>query len=681
MASSSSSVLPQSATQDHPMDVDLPSISASSSSLTKVRTPAEARATSLPPVLRHDGFQVGYVYSTKMMTHSCIHGHPEQPERISRIFDALKQAQCLEKMRRLPIRRVLREEALLVHSETLWNKILAMHSMTEQDIADSEAYYNELSLYVHPSTPYAAQLSCGGVIEAALAVARGEVKKSLAIVRPPGHHAEPDEHMGFCFFNNVSVATKVVQLRTPIKRIMILDWDIHHGNGTQKAFYDDPSVLYVSLHRYEGGNFYPNGPFGGMTSCGEGPGVGFSVNIPWPEAGMGDADYLLAFQKIIMPIALEFAPELVIISAGFDAARGDDLGECDVTPAGYAHMTHMLSSLANGKLVVALEGGYCLDAISNSALAVAQVMLGEIPEQLPPLVASEVATETIWQVATEQSKYWKNVDPKACEPIEDVEPIALSVPELLKAHRLDYLFRTHGMLEIPFATPALIERFGSQAVCTQDIMENDTLVVFIHEFGNLRAELDSVMYCDIRQEHSYLIDCSKELIKWVTSEGYALLDVNMFAKPVKANVRQPDDSATNVMTYLWDNYIQLTDARQIILVGHGPGCAALMGLLQHRAANVMRSVQAVVQVVANCHVPVAPKDPRQLREWYVENSLVAVPSSHKILTDMKIYKKHGFVTRIDEEKPIKLIIKALPVIQKFVKGKLALTSNANARRS
>ncbi|KAI0773740.1 histone deacetylase complex protein [Fomes fomentarius] len=629
------------------------------------------RAASVPATLRANAYQVGYVYSSKMMTHSCAHGHPEQPERISRIFDILKENDCLVRMKQLPIRRVLREEALLVHSQSLWEKVIALHALTERDIADTEAYYNDLSLYVHPSTPYAAQLSAGGAIEACLAVARGEVKKAFAIVRPPGHHAEPDEHMGFCFFNNVSIAAKVVQLRTPIKKILILDWDVHHGNGTQRAFYDDPSVLYISLHRYEGGNFYPNGPFGSMLSCGEGPGLGFSVNIPWPESGMGDADYILAFQKIVMPIAMEFAPDLVIISAGFDAADGDDLGECHVTPAGYAHMTHMLCSLAGGKVVVALEGGYCLDAIANSALAVTQVILGDVPPQMPPLTASELATETIYAVAMEQSKYWKNLDPKKCEPIEEVEPLAISFPELLKAHRQNYLFQKHGMVQVPLLAPALVERFDGQVACTPDIMENDTLVIFVHEFGNLRFELDSAMYCDLREEHSYLVDCSKEFITWAKSEGFAILDVNLFEKPYpKQKMKGVEDYAAAALVYLWDNYVQLSDARRVILVGHGPGCAPIMGLLQQRATSVMKIVRGVAQVVGLHTVPATPRDMEGLRQWYYENSIVVVPSNHSIFHSPKLLKKHGTIYHIAEEKPIKLIIKAMPGLQSFISEKL-----------
>ncbi|OSX56322.1 hypothetical protein POSPLADRAFT_1175378 [Postia placenta MAD-698-R-SB12] len=666
------------------MDVDPEQPVASTSSAAEVtvspaRNASAARGTSLPLVLGTPKYKVGYVYSAKMMMHSCSRGHhEEQPERISRIFNILMEQDCLSKMKRLPIRPVLPEEALLVHSRALWEKVLAIHSMTAQDIADSASYYDELSLYVHPSTPYAAQLSAGGVIEAALAVARGEVQKSFAIVRPPGHHAEPDEHMGFCFFNNVSIATKVVQLRSPLKKIMILDWDVHHGNGTQRAFYDDPSVLYVSLHRYDGGDFYPNGPFGSMVSCGQGPGLGYSVNIPWPQHGMGDADYILAFQKIVMPIAVEFAPELVIISAGFDAAEGDTLGECHVTPTGYAHMTYMLSSLAGGKLVVALEGGYSLDAISVSALAVAKILLGEAPPSLEPMIASDAATETIWHVAMEQSKYWKNVDPKSCDPLEEMEPAAFTIPELLKAHRQEYLFQEHGMVTVPLVSQALTDRFSTQVACTADILTNNTLIVFVHEFGNLLVELDSVMECNVQQEHSYLIDCSKQIITWAKTSGYGLLDVNVHLNPdVKSKLRNPEDPREDIMTYLWDNYIQLADARRVVLIGHGPGCEALMTLMRKRGASVIRSVQAVVQVVGNHHVPVTPADGNGLRQWYYQNSLVVVPSGHNIFHDQKIKMKHGSVVRTDETKAIKLIIKAMPYIKEFITGRLASANGVN----
>lgn len=662
---------------DAQMDVDRPSARPSpSTSRRRITNTSERRASSLPPKppQLHDA-HVGYVYDSRMMTHTCISGHPEQPDRIRRIYEAFQHAGLVAQMRALPIRPAARDEVLLVHSETLWDKVMAIGDMSTQDIVDSEAYYQDLSLYVSPSTPEAARLSCGGVIEATLAVAKGTVKRSFAIVRPPGHHSEPDEHMGFCFFNNVSVAVKVTQQLTSIKKVLILDWDVHHGNGTQRAFYDDPSVLYISLHRYDNGTYYPNGPFGSMISCGDGPGLGYSVNIPWPGKGMGDADYIHAFQSIVMPIAMEFAPELVIISAGFDAAKGDDLGECEVTPAGYAHMTHMLSGLANGKLVVALEGGYCLDAISTSATAVARVVLGEAPPELPPMTASEVATETVWQVAMQQSKYWKSVVPKTCEPRDEIQDMTFSIPELLKAHRQDYLFKQFNMLQIPFVNKEMTDRFYSQVTCTPDIMENDTLVVFVHEFGNLRVELESALLCNLHEEHSYMVDFSKQLIERVTSSGYALLDVNLYPKPVtmtgpRSRNREIKDWSHDVMVYLWDNYIQLTDARKIALIGHGPGCAAIMSLLQNRAISSMRSVRAVVQVVGSYNVPAAPRDIPELSHWYAYHSMVVVPDGHRFLTGTKILQRHGKIVVSEESKPILLITKHLTQICNFIDKRL-----------
>jgi len=617
-----------------------------------------------------------------MMNHFSPHGHPEQPLRIKQIWLTLTQDELTKKMKWIPIREVRRDEALLVHSEDHWTKVMALQHLTDQQRADTEDYYEQMSLYVMPGTTRAALLSCGGVVEACLAVARNELKRTFAIVRPPGHHAEPDEHMGFCFFNNVAVAARVTQQRTKLKRILILDWDVHHGNGTQRAFNDDPSVLYISIHRYEGGTFYPCGPFGSMESCGEGPGLGYSVNVPWPEMGMGDAEYIYAFQKVVMPIAMEFAPELVIISAGFDAAAGDELGECLVSPAGYAHMTHMLAGLAGGRLVVALEGGYNLDSISNSALAVTRVLLGQAPDELPPLRANESATETVWLVARQQSKYWKSVDPKACEPREGMEPLSFSIPELLKAHRQHYLYTTYNMMQIPMMTPELDERFSSQVMCSSNLFESKTLVVFIHEFGNLRLELESSATCDVQLERSYLIDFSKELVAWVNRDGYSLLDANLYPKPSDTPLprnKSMEEIGRDLVIYLWDNYIQLSNAEKIILIGHGPGCRPLVELVNRRAGSVTRSVKAFIQVLGLQRMPTFPSGD-DARPWYQKCSLVIVPSTHPLLGPIvkpRDLRRHGIIVPIDESRQIRLISRALPAIKEFVDEALSASPLAN----
>ncbi|KAJ7579149.1 histone deacetylase complex protein [Mycena floridula] len=669
------------------MDVDMEPKPGPSMVQTALQNSFPRRAQSEP--LWPSTLTVGYVYDPNMLIHFHPRGHQEQPARITRIRDALMQEKLLDRMRCMPIRQVERHEVLLAHSEDHWTKVLNLRHLTEQQRADSENYYEQLSLYVVPGTTYAARLACGGVIECCLAVARDELKKTFAIVRPPGHHAEPDEHMGFCIFNNVAVAARVVQEKTKIKKILILDWDVHHGNGTQRAFNDDPSVLYISLHRYERGEFYPCGPFGGMQSCGEGAGLGYSVNIPWPEAGMGDADYLHAFQKIVMPIAMEFAPELVIISAGFDAAKGDELGECLVSPAGYAHMTHMLSGLANGRLVVALEGGYNLDSICVSASAVVRVLLGEPPGELPPMVAGEYATETVWLVAKEQSKYWKNIDVRSCEPRDEVQPISHSIPEILKSHRQHFLFTNYDMMQVPLLTQDLEDRFSSQIMCTPDFFQSKTLVVLVHEFGNLRAELANSATCNLDLERSYLvysffilvvffdhpclqIDFSKELIAWVTQEKYSLLDVNLCPKPAGTKaMKSTDKTGRDILTYLWDNYIQMARPHRIILIGHGPGCQPMIRLLKQRSAGVTRDVSLIVQVVGHGEPPRAPVD-ENLRDWYAKHSAVFLPATHHVFGEKgrPELKKHGHMCPIDEAKPMKLIMRSLSAITTMVSERL-----------
>ncbi|KAF8806401.1 histone deacetylase complex protein [Phlegmacium glaucopus] len=636
------------------------------------------RATSLPA--NPPDYTVGYIYSSEMMSHFSPHGHPEQPARIQQIWQTLVRDQLTKKMKWLPIREVRRDEALLVHSEDHWDKVIAIQYLGDQQRADSEDYYEQMSLYVMPGTTRAALLSCGGVVEACLAVARKELKKTFAIVRPPGHHAEPDEHMGFCFFNNVAVAARVVQQLTPLKRIMILDWDVHHGNGTQRAFNDDPSVLYISLHRYDQGTFYPCGPFGGMQSCGDGPGLGFSVNIPWPEKGMGDAEYIYAFQKVVMPIAMEFAPELVIIAAGFDAAAGDELGECHVSPAGYAHMTHMLAGLAGGRLVVALEGGYNLQSISRSALAVARVLLGQPPDELGSMTANESATETVWLVAREQSQYWKSVDPKSCEPREGIEESSFSIPEILKAHRQHYLYTNYDMMQVPMISPELEERFSSQIMCTSDMFENKTLVIFVHEFGNLRLELESSATCDVHLERSYLIDFSKELIAWVKKEGFSLLDANLFPKSINTRGKLMEDVGRDMLIYLWDNYVQLSSAQRIILIGHGPGCKPLIDLVNRRVTSVTKSAKAIVQVMGPQKSPSFPSDIEDARNWYERCSLVVIPSTHPMTGPVmkpKDIRRHGTIISIDAIRQIHVISQGLPGIKQFVKEKLSTSPLSN----
>lgn len=388
------------------------------------------RAMALPYSSRRSGL----VYDVRMRHHTEIQAlqqdeltaHPEDPKRIFEIFRELEDAGLVSsreddqgpgstadhRLWRIAARRVAKEEVCLVHAGFYYEGLKELSSKTEVELYVMATKMD--SVYLHWETFSCAELSAGGAIEACRAVVTGKVKNAIAVIRPPGHHAEHDESRGFCFFNNVAIAGRVCQRDFPdlCRRVLIIDWDVHHGNGIQQAFYDDPSVLYISLHLHKDGTFYPSGDYGDHLHCGEGPGLGFNVNIPWKAKGMGDGDYMLAFQQVVMPIATQFDPDLVVVAAGFDAADGDTLGGCHVMPAGFAHMTHMLMSLANGKVVVCLEGGYNLRSIAKSALAVTRTLMGEPPDRLGHVEPTGSGVSTVQTVIATQSEYWDCLYPK-----------------------------------------------------------------------------------------------------------------------------------------------------------------------------------------------------------------------------------------------------------------------------
>lgn len=323
------------------------------------------------------------------------------------------------------------------------------------------------SVYLSVNTPMCAKLAAGGAIEAARAVMNGHVKNSIAVIRPPGHHAEHHKVMGFCFFNNVPVAVRAVQNEygDTARRIMILDWDVHHGNGVQNMFYDDPNVLYISLHVDQGGAFYPNTEAQNHKHCGEGNGAGRNVNIPWSQTGMADGDYLYAFQQVVMPIAQAFDPDLVFVCAGFDAAEGDHIGGCHVSPAGYAHMTHMLKSLADGKLVVCMEGGYNLRSVAVSALAVTRTLMGEQPGRLTSTEASQTGAATVQMVLRQQAKYWP------CLHMYDAQQTAEAVGTdrmnvVIREWQASYLYRDHNMMPLFIARDRLNMKYDHEVLAT-----------------------------------------------------------------------------------------------------------------------------------------------------------------------------------------------------------------------
>uniref|UniRef100_A0A8C8SYX7 Protein deacetylase HDAC6 n=1 Tax=Pelusios castaneus TaxID=367368 RepID=A0A8C8SYX7_9SAUR len=371
--------------------------------------PAPVTATDPPEMMRPPpATRTGLVYDERMMEHYNMWDsqHPELPQRVSRIFQRHRELRLTERCQRIPARSAEEEELSMCHSLAYVETVKSTAGMRPRDLHRQGDQYN--SIYICASSYECARLAAGSVFNAVQAVLEGEVRNAVAIVRPPGHHAESDAACGFCFFNSVALAARFAQrlVGRPM-RVMILDWDVHHGNGTQHMFEEDPSVLYVSLHRYDHGSFFPSSEDADADRVGQGPGRGFTLNVPWNGPRMGDSEYLAAFHRLILPVAYQFDPELVLVSAGFDAARGDPLGGCLVSPECYAHMTHLLLGLATGRVVLVLEGGYNLVSISESMTMCTRTLLGDPLPELGHLRAPHPsALQSLARVSAVHRKYW-----------------------------------------------------------------------------------------------------------------------------------------------------------------------------------------------------------------------------------------------------------------------------------
>ncbi|XP_072597667.1 polyamine deacetylase HDAC10 isoform X7 [Vulpes vulpes] len=266
------------------------------------------------------------------------------------------------------------------------------------------------AVYFHPSTFHCARLAVGATLQLVDAVLMGAVHNGLALVRPPGHHSQRAAANGFCVFNNVAIAARHAQQKHGLQRILIVDWDVHHGQGIQYIFEDDPSVLYFSWHRYEHGRFWPYLRESDADAVGQGKGRGFTVNLPWNQVGMGNADYLAAFLHVLLPVAFEFDPELVLVSAGFDSAIGDPEGQMQATPECFGHLTQLLQVLAGGRVCAVLEGGYHLESLSQSVCMVVRALLGDpAPPLSGPMEPHRSALESIQSVRTAQAPHWTSL--------------------------------------------------------------------------------------------------------------------------------------------------------------------------------------------------------------------------------------------------------------------------------
>jgi acetoin utilization deacetylase AcuC-like enzyme len=318
--------------------------------------------------------------------------HPERAERLRAIEERLA-AEAPPGTARRSAGPAAVESIARVHERAYLERVEALRGTFDELDADTP---------VSPGSVEAAFRSAGAAVGAVEAVVRGEARAAFALGRPPGHHAEADRAMGFCLFNNAAVAAAHARSALGCERVLVVDWDVHHGNGTQHIFEHRADVLVFNTHQFP---FYPGS--GSATEVGFGEGAGFTVNVPLPP-GLGDGDYLAAYRRVLVPVADAFRPDLVLVSAGFDGHRDDPLGAMNVTDDGFAALCGVVDGIARrhagGRLVLLLEGGYDVDALARSVVACTRVLAGQAPPADPPPTGG--ADRPVRQVQRAHAPFW-----------------------------------------------------------------------------------------------------------------------------------------------------------------------------------------------------------------------------------------------------------------------------------
>ncbi|MGA2411535.1 MAG: histone deacetylase [Candidatus Binataceae bacterium] len=331
----------------------------------------------------------------RYLKHFAGRHHPERPERVAAMIE-MAEGLMRDGLKVYAPRAATPEELELCHRSEYVETVERSAVMDNCDF--------DPDTHACRDTWMTAALAAGGALTAAEAVLDGEADNAFAIVRPPGHHALPGRAMGFCFFNNVAIAAQWLIKHRGLSRVLILDWDVHHGNGTQEMFFASPDVLYMSTHQSP---FYPG--TGNLDEIGEGAGLGYTVNAPLP-ATFGDSEYLRVFDDLMLPIARQFKPEFVLISAGFDSHYRDPLGAMRVTEDGFAAMARRLKRLAEeccgGKIVAVLEGGYDLKALAASGQAVIEELGRDGGESIVHEKGASRATPILQRARYFHQEHW-----------------------------------------------------------------------------------------------------------------------------------------------------------------------------------------------------------------------------------------------------------------------------------
>ena len=384
--------------------------------------PFSDAAAGAPPSSNNAAASTALFYHEDMAKHAHDWNTIEKHTRATDAYNHLQSCGLLQQVQEIRGRKATAAELETVHSRRHIDEVERLTQAAREHPTDRKLREPDGpgGVYFSAEADNAARLACGCVIDAAHHVSQTTAtddngsssgarrRTAFALVRPPGHHAGFDDTPGhraegFCFYNSVAVAAGCLLASGHARRVAIVDWDVHHGNGTQRLFYNDSRVLYISLHRY-GAGWYPES--GAIDESGEGDGVGFNVNIPWPANDIGDTDYLAAFHTIVVPILQGFAADALLVSAGFDAAEGDAQGRMRVTPSGFAAMMRVLLEGTSCPVAAALEGGYNSVVTSQCCEAVIRVLLGEEVAPPPTQRLSKHCQPTLRQVLDVQRPHW-----------------------------------------------------------------------------------------------------------------------------------------------------------------------------------------------------------------------------------------------------------------------------------
>lgn len=341
--------------------------------------------------------RTGLIRDETYLDHITSDFHPESPTRLHAIYSILEDEEIKGEAANLLTREATAEEIQWIHTESYFQAIEATRNCGHRQL-DPDTHVSSQSYRV-------AKLAAGGLCVLVDAVGSGEIENGFALVRPPGHHAEANRGMGFCIYNNVAIAARYAQHRGLAKKVLIVDWDLHHGNGTQHTFESDPTVLYFSSHQFP---YYPG--TGRPDEVGKSEGKGYTVNVPLP-GGQGDGDFIWIYQEILEPIAEQFRPDLLLVSAGFDTYYGDPLGGMGVTEEGFSQITRILMRIADaccqGRIVLTLEGGYHLQGLARSVKRVIQTLQRQASQPPAWPSPSDTTERIVEHVRAMQKPYWK----------------------------------------------------------------------------------------------------------------------------------------------------------------------------------------------------------------------------------------------------------------------------------